>query len=65
MLDTNVLSEARKPRGDEGVKAWVASVAADEIFISAIVIGGIRRGVERTGARLLNPFGPLVDEFHE
>lgn len=51
LLDTNVLSETRKPRGDEGVKAWISSVSADELYISALVIGEIRRGVERLKRR--------------
>lgn len=51
LLDTNVLSETRKPRGDEGVKAWVSSVPAADLYISVLVIGEVRRGVERLKRR--------------
>jgi predicted nucleic acid-binding protein len=47
LLDTNVLSETRRPRGDEGVKAWISSVSADDLYLSVLVIGEIRRGIER------------------
>ncbi len=47
LLDTNVLSEARRPRGDEGVKAWISSVPADDLYLSVLVIGEVRRGIER------------------
>ena len=47
LLDTNVLSETRKPRGDEGVKAWVSAVPADDLYLSALVVGEVRRGIER------------------
>ena len=51
LLDTNILSEVRKPRGDEGVKAWFASVRSDELFLSVLVVGEIRQGVERLRRR--------------
>lgn len=47
LLDTNVLSEARRPRGDEGVRRWTSSVPAEDLYVSALVIGEVRRGVER------------------
>ena len=47
LLDTNVLSEVRRPRGDEGVKRWVYSTPADEMYLSVLVVGEIRRGIER------------------
>lgn len=48
LVDTNVLSEARRRQaGDVRVKAWLSSVASAELFTSALVVGEIRRGVER------------------
>jgi toxin FitB len=47
LLDTNVLSEVRRPRGDEGVKRWVSSAPADDLYLSVLVVGEIRRGVDR------------------
>lgn len=51
LLDTNVLSETRRPRGDEGVKAWISSIPADDLYLSALVIGEVRRGIERLKRR--------------
>lgn len=51
LLDTNVLSETRKPRGDEGVKAWISSVPSGDLYLSVLVIGEVRRGVERLKRR--------------
>jgi predicted nucleic acid-binding protein len=47
LLDTNVLSELRKGRrADAGVRAWFADIADEHIFLSVLVIGEIRRGIE-------------------
>jgi toxin FitB len=51
LLDTNVLSEALRPRGDEGVKSWISSVPAGDLYLSVLVIGEVRRGVERLKRR--------------
>ena len=51
MLDTNVISEARRPRGDANVKAWLASVPADNLYLSVLVVGEIRGGIERLRRR--------------
>jgi hypothetical protein len=47
LLDTNVLSELRKgARVDVNVQRWLASVDEDLIFLSVLVTGEIRRGIE-------------------
>lgn len=47
LLDTNVLSELRKQaRCDPNVSAWLRSVDPNELFISVLSLGEIRRGVE-------------------
>lgn len=47
LIDTNIISEVRKgDRCDEAVAAWWAGVAEDEIWLSALVLGEIRKGVE-------------------
>ncbi len=51
LLDTNVLSEARRPGGNEGVKAWISSRSSDDLYLSALVIGEVRRGIERLARR--------------
>ena len=50
-MDTNVLSETRRPRGDEGVKRWVSSTPADDLYLSVLVVGEVRRGIERLKRR--------------
>ena len=52
LLDTNVLSELRKEgRGDAGVRQWFERAAPEELFISVLVLGEIRKGIERIRPR--------------
>jgi predicted nucleic acid-binding protein len=51
LLDTNVISEARKPRGNPSLLAWMASVRGSELYVSVLVLGEVRRGVERLRGR--------------
>ena len=52
LLDTNVLSELRKgSRASSRVRAWFEGVAPDEIHLSALVVGELRRGIERIRSR--------------
>lgn len=46
LLDTNVLSEAKRRRGEARVKGWFDSASSANLFTSVLVIGEIRRGVE-------------------
>jgi toxin FitB len=47
VLDTNIVSEARKgSRADAGVMRWLSSVAAGDLYLSVLVIGEIRQGIE-------------------
>lgn len=46
LLDTNVVSEIRKPRPNAGVASWLESVGRANHFISVLTVGEIRRGVE-------------------
>jgi predicted nucleic acid-binding protein len=47
LLDTNVISELRKgQRADANVATWFSDVAEEEIFLSVLTIGEIRRGIE-------------------
>lgn len=46
LLDTNVISEVRKPKGNAGVKVWISSVDGEELHLSVLVLGEIRRGIE-------------------
>jgi hypothetical protein len=48
LLDTNVVSELRKPKPHGAVIAWIQSVADDQLFISALTLGELQAGAERT-----------------
>lgn len=45
-MDTNVLSESVKPAPDPKVVAWLREHES-ELYVSAITIGELRRGIER------------------
>jgi toxin FitB len=47
LIDTNIISEIRKKaRCDRHVAAWYASIDDGELYLSVIVTGEIRRGIE-------------------
>ncbi|MCW1966420.1 type II toxin-antitoxin system VapC family toxin [Polynucleobacter sp.] len=48
LLDTNVISELRKPKPHGGVLAWYNNIAEKELFISAVSVGEIQAGIEIT-----------------
>lgn len=52
LLDTNVVSELRKgPRADRNVTVWFEGLESGELFLSVLVVGEIRRGIERIRRR--------------
>lgn len=52
LLDTNVISEIRKKgRCDPAVARWWAGVRPDQIYLSVLVLGEIRRGIEQVRPR--------------
>jgi len=54
LVDTNVISEVRKgTRCHPAVAAWWADVADRDLFLSALTLGEIRKGVE--GVRPRDP----------
>ena len=48
LLDTNVVSELRRPHPHPAVVGWIEKVAADELFLSAVTVGEIQAGIELT-----------------
>ncbi len=48
LLDTNVISELRRPRPHGAVLAWLASVADADLHLSAVTLGEIQAGIELT-----------------
>jgi len=48
LLDTNIVSELRKPKPHRGVIAWVTAQDGTSLYLSAMTIAEIQRGVEMT-----------------
>jgi toxin FitB len=48
LLDTNVISELRKPRPHGGVVAWIHDLQDEQLFLSAVTMGELQAGIERT-----------------
>jgi hypothetical protein len=54
LIDTNIISEVRKgAKCDPHVAAWYESITDADIYLSVLVVGEIRKGIER--ARPNNP----------
>lgn len=52
LIDTNILSELQKGnRCHASVQRWYAATDSDELFLSVLVIGEIRLGIERLRRR--------------
>lgn len=52
LIDTNVISELRKgARCNEGVAAWYATASENDLHLSVLVLGEIRKGLERLRPR--------------
>lgn len=47
LLDTNILSELRRPKPEPKVLAFVAAQPLDLLYISAVTLAEIRFGIER------------------
>jgi len=48
LLDTNVVSERRKPKPHGAVEAWIATVADRDLHIPAVTLAEIQAGIEIT-----------------
>ncbi len=48
LLDTNVVSELRKPRPHGGLVAWLQSMDDAQLYLSAVTLGEIQAGIELT-----------------
>lgn len=53
ILDTNVVSEPMRPKGDPAVQAWLDEQAAETLYLTATSLSELLLGVERLpdGAR--------------
>lgn len=71
LIDTNVISELRKgDRADPGVTSWFEDLADEEVFLSVLTLGEIRKGIESIrrrdpkGAAALESWLGRVSEAH-
>jgi predicted nucleic acid-binding protein len=48
LLDTNIVSELRKPRPYAGVVSWLNTVSDTDLYLSAVTLGEIQAGIEIT-----------------
>jgi toxin FitB len=52
LIDTNIISEVGKGRRcNRHVAAWYRDIRDDELFLSVLVVGEIRQGIERLRPR--------------
>jgi predicted nucleic acid-binding protein len=70
LLDTNVVSELRRPRPDGSVLAFVKAQPLEQLFISIVTLAEIRFGIERVAdptarvslsAWLMNQVRPMFE----
>ncbi|MCP4697681.1 MAG: type II toxin-antitoxin system VapC family toxin [Gammaproteobacteria bacterium] len=59
LLDTDILSAARRKYCDPNVKQWLCGVNPDALFLSVVTLGEVERGITRQ--RRINPI--FVDEL--
>jgi predicted nucleic acid-binding protein len=48
LLDTNVISELRRPRPHGAIVAWLTPIADSDLHLSAVTLGEIQAGIELT-----------------
>ncbi len=48
LLDTNIVSEIRKPKPHGAVAAWFGGLRDEQICLSAVTLAELQEGVERT-----------------
>ena len=51
LLDTNIVSELRKPRPQAAVISWLKGVDDSDLHISVVTLGEIQAGIEITRER--------------
>lgn len=71
ILDTNILSELRRPRPEPRVLAFVAEQPLDRLYVSTVTFAEIRFGIERVSDPhqravlhewLMNKVRPMFDQ---
>jgi len=59
LLDTNVVSELRKPRPHGGVVAWLKDQNEEQLFLSAVTMGELQAGIEQIRHRDTSKAGEI------
>ena len=55
LLDTNIVSNVTRRAPSESLLAWMAGQVDDDLFISSLTVGEIRRGIlEKPAGRRRN-----------
>ena len=49
LLDTNVLSELRRPKPNPQVRTFIAAQPLEQLFISTVTLAEIRYGIDKVG----------------
>ena len=65
LLDTNVISEVRKPRPHSAVVAWFRTLRREQILLPSIVTWEIQRGIEATRSQDLRKAVEIEDWLDE
>ena len=47
LLDTNVISELKRPKPNERVVDWFATVEKESLYLSVLTLGEIRKGINK------------------
>lgn len=47
LLDTNVISELKRPKPNKQVLNWFATVTKESLYLSVLTLGEIRKGIEK------------------
>jgi predicted nucleic acid-binding protein len=50
LLDTNVVCETFRAHPEPRVVQWLEAVSSEELFVSVLTLGEIRKGIEQLGA---------------
>jgi len=64
LLDTNVISEMRRPRPSAEVVRWYAGLTPTQVFLSVISIGEIQRGILKVRQQAAGKADELTEWLH-
>lgn len=75
LLDTNILSELRRPKPEAKVLAFIETLPLDEIYVSVVTLAELRFGIEIAAdtarradlnawmTNIIRPMGSLLSGF--